>query len=57
MSTRLWERRTEGERARETAVSERWVVPTNVELEKGDVREGGVVELGERRINGACVLD
>ena len=53
----MWERRTEGERARETAVSERWVVPTNVELEKGDVREGGVVELGERRIDGACVLD
>ena len=33
-------------------MSERWVVPTNVELEKGGAREGGVVELGERMING-----
>ena len=33
-------------------MSERWVVPTNVELEKGGAREGGVVELGERMIDG-----
>ena len=33
-------------------VSERWVVSTNIELEKGGAREGGVVELWERRANG-----
>ena len=46
-------------------MSERWVVPTNVELEKGGAREGGAVELWERRTAGglrfgllvACVLD
>ena len=47
MSTGLWERRTEGERGGETVVSERWVAPTNVELEKG-----GAVELWERRTDG-----
>ena len=39
-------------RGGETVVSERWVMPTNVELEKGGAREGGVVELGERMIDG-----
>ena len=47
MSTVLWERRTEGERGGETVVSERWVAPTNVKLEKG-----GAVELWERRADG-----
>ena len=27
-------------------------MPTNIELEKGGAREGGVVVLGERRIDG-----
>ena len=49
VSTGLWERRTEGERGGETVVSERWVALTNVELEKGGAREGGTVELQERR--------
>ena len=52
VSTWLWERRTEGERGGETVVSERWAVPTNVEREKGSAREGGAVELWERRTNG-----
>ena len=30
-------------------MSERWVAPINVELEKGGVEEGGVVEFWERR--------
>ena len=34
-------------RGGETVVSERWVAPTNVELEKG-----GAVELWERRTDG-----
>ena len=49
VSTGLWERRTEGERGGEIVVSERWVALTNVELEKGGAREGGTVELRERR--------
>ena len=49
VSTGLWERRTEGERGGETVVSERWVALTNVELEKDGAREGGTVELQERR--------
>ena len=49
MSTGLRERRIEGERGGETIVSERWVALTNVELKKGGAREGGAVELWERR--------
>ena len=49
MLTALWERRTEGERGGEIVMSERWVAPTNVELEKGGVGEGGAVEFWERR--------
>ena len=52
VSTGLWERRTEGERGGETVMSERWVMPTNIELEKGGVREGGAIELWERRTDG-----
>ena len=52
MSTGLWERRTEGERGGETVVSERWVAPTNIELEKGGAGEGGAVELWERTVGG-----
>ena len=52
VSTGLWERRTKGERGGETVVSERWVVPTNVEREKGSAGEGGAVELWERRTDG-----
>ena len=52
VSIGLWERRTKGERGGEIVVSERWVAPTNVELEKGGVGEGGVVDLWERRTNG-----
>ena len=52
VSTGLWERRTEGERGGETIASERWVVPTNIELEKGGAGEGGAVELWERRTDG-----
>ena len=48
VSTGLWERRTECERGGETVVSERWVVLTNVELEKRGAGEGGAVELWER---------
>ena len=33
-------------------MSERWVMPTNIELEKGGVREGGAIELWERRTDG-----
>ena len=33
-------------------MSERWVVPTNVEREKGSAGEGGAVELWERRTDG-----
>ena len=33
-------------------MSERWVAPTNIELEKGGAEEGEVVELLERRIDG-----
>nr|POE81004.1 hypothetical protein CFP56_44889 [Quercus suber] len=51
-STGLWERRTEGKGGGETVVSERWVAPTNIELEKGSAGEGGVVELWERRTDG-----
>ena len=39
-------------RGGETVVSERWVAPTNVELEKGGTGEGGAVELWERRTDG-----
>ena len=52
VSTGLWERRTKGKRGGETVVSERWAVPTNVEWEKGSAREGGAVELWERRTDG-----
>ena len=52
MLTGLWERRTEGEREGQTVVSERWVAPTNVELEKGGAGKGGAVELCERRTDG-----
>ena len=52
VSTGLWERRTEGERGGETVVSERWVMSTNVELDKGGAKEGGAVELWERRADG-----
>ena len=52
VSIGLWERRTKGERGGEIVVSERWVAPTNVELEKGGVGEGGAVDLWERRTNG-----
>ena len=33
-------------------MSERWIVPTNVELEKGGARVGRVIKLGERMIDG-----
>ena len=33
-------------------MSERWIVPTNVELEKGGARVGRVIKLGERIIDG-----
>ena len=38
-----------GREGGEIVVSERWVALTNVELEKGGAREGGTVELQERR--------
>ena len=52
VSIGLWERRTKGERGGEIVVSERWVAPTNVELEKGGAGESGAVDLWERRTNG-----
>ena len=33
-------------------MSERWVAPTNIELEKGGAGEDGAVELWERRTDG-----
>ena len=57
MSTGLWERRTEGERGGETVVSERWVAPTNVELEKGGAGEVEPLSCGREGLMVACVLD
>ena len=36
----------------EKLLSERWAVPTKLELEKGGAGEGGAVELWERRADG-----
>ena len=33
-------------------MSERWVAPTNIELEKGGAGEGGAVKLWKRRTDG-----